>query len=210
MVQLSNVKNIKPVAYQLQPTKLTPNSEYPLLHYRGVVDLEQLTPSRASKVFEENGWETQWLVRYAKTQRAHYHSKTHETMVVLSGHARIRFGSADLTSEDNPEGEHEAGGVEVDAAAGDVFVIPAGVSHKTFNAAPDHPFEWLTPGGGHGIGDTDIDKIDISGFIMLGAYPRGGAEWDFCVGGEGKTEAPVPSKDPVLGDSPNGLLGIWR
>ena len=210
MVQLPNVKDVKPVAYQLQPTKLTPNSNYPLLHYRGVVDLDQLTPSKASKVFEENGWETQWLVRYAKTQKAHYHSKTHETMVVLNGNARIRFGSADLTSGQDPEEEHEAGGIEVDAAAGDVFVIPAGVSHKTFNATPESPFAWLTPGGGHGLGNADIDKIDISGFIMLGAYPKGGAEWDFCVGGEGKTEAPVPSKDPVLGDSPTGLLGIWR
>jgi uncharacterized protein YjlB len=210
MVQLPNVKDVKPVAYQLRPTNLTPNSDYPLLHYRGVVDLDQLTASKASKVFEENGWETQWLVRYAKTQRAHYHSKTHETMVVLNGNAKIRFGSADLTSGQDPEEEHEDEGVEVDAAAGDVFVIPAGVSHKTFNATPEYPFEWLTGNDGRGIGNTDIDQIDVSGFIMLGAYPRGGAEWDFCVGGEGKIEPPVPSKDPVLGESPNGLLGIWK
>lgn len=210
MVQVPGVQDVPPITYQLRPTKLTPNSDFPLLHYRGVVDLRQLTPSKASQVFEENGWETMWMVQYARTQRAHYHSKAHETMVVLHGNAKIRFGAADLTEGHDPDEDHEVGGVEVDAAAGDVFVIPAGVSHKTFNATPERPFEWLTPNNGHGIGNADLDKADISGFVMLGAYPRDGAQWDFCVGGEGKTEAPVPSRDPVLGDSPHGLLGVWK
>ena len=213
MVIQKGLKDVKPIAYQLRPTELTPNSDYPLLHYRGLVDVEQLTPSATSKIFEDNGWETQWIMRYAPTQRAHYHSKTHETMVVLNGQARIRFGAADLTSGEDPSEAHEDGGVEIDAASGDVFVIPAGVSHKTFNTTPQSTrisFEVLTPGDGHSIGNADLDKIDLSGYIMLGAYPRGSSEWDFCVGGEGKTEPPRPSKDPVLGESQDGLLGIWK
>lgn len=210
MVQRKGLKDVKPIAYQLRPTELTPNSDYPLLHYRGLVDVDQLTTSAASKLFEDNDWETQWIFRYGPTQRAHYHSKTHETMVVLNGQARIRFGAADLTSGEDPNEKHEDGGVELDAATGDVFVIPAGVSHKTFNTPAGSTSELLTPGDGHGIHHADLDQIDLSGYMMLGAYPRGSSEWDFCVGGEGKVEAPKPAKDPVLGDSPDGLLGVWK
>ena len=210
MAQSAGFKHAKPMTYQLRRTELTPNSDYPLLHYHCMIDVDQLSPSEAAKVFNDNGWETQWVVRYAQTQKAHYHSKTHETMVVLHGQARIRFGAADLTSELDPAEDHESGGVEVDASAGDVFVIPAGVSHKTFNATPQMPFAWLTPGNGHGTAGVDLDKLDLSGFIMLGAYPQGSSDWDFCTGGEGKIEPPKPSKDPVLGESPDGLLGVWK
>jgi len=179
------------------------------LYYPGLVDLEQLSPSKISAIFEGNGWETQWIIRYASSQRAHYHSKAHETMLVLKGQARIRFGSADLTSAEEPAEDHEDGGLEIDTVAGDVFVIPAGVSHKTFNTTPEMPFEILTPGDGHGVGSTDLDKIALDGFIMLGGYPRG-SEWDFCVGGEGVTAVPKPKKDPLLGDSSDGLRGIWE
>ena len=210
MTQQLRQKHVKPVAHQLAPTELTPNSQFPLLHYRGLLDVDQLSPSEAAKIFTTNGWETQWIIRYAPTQRAHYHSKTHETMVVLSGQARIRFGSADLTSGEDPAEDHEAGGIEVDAAAGDVFVIPAGVSHKTFNTAPEMSFEVLTPGDGHSTLGANLDEIDLSGFIMLGAYPQGSTSWDFCTGGEGKVEPPIPSHDPVLGDSLDGLVGVWK
>ncbi|KAF2807664.1 uncharacterized protein BDZ99DRAFT_572573 [Mytilinidion resinicola] len=209
MARQSGLKEAKPIAYQLRPTPQTPNSSYPLLHYPGLVDTSQLSPSKASKIFEDNGWETQWVIRYATSQRAHYHSKTHETMVILNGRARVRFGASDLTATEDPAADHENGGVEIDTKPGDVFVIPAGVSHKTFNATPEMPFEILTPGEGRGVGGVDLDEIDVSGFVMLGAYPKGG-QWDFCVGGEGKEEVGLPMRDPVLGESSDGLRGIWK
>lgn len=148
-------------------------------------------------------------------------------MAVLSGSATIRFGVADITTDPglNPEAssthvkEFEDGGVELPAEAGDVFLIPAGVSHKTFNAVPVAEGKLLTPGDGHRVEAEDVEKamegVEISGFTMLGAYPEGG-EWDFAVGGEHKGEfekvwgVEKPEKDPVLGGIEDGLCGLWK
>ena len=60
-------------------------------------------------------------------------------MVVLSGPGTIRWGTTDLT--DDPQkhtygtpGTHfEDGSVFLEVEAGDLFVIPAGVTHKSFD-----------------------------------------------------------------------------
>lgn len=144
-------------------------------------------------------------------------------MAVLSGTATIRFGAADLTTdlkESTWEGAHE-GGIEVIAKAGDVFLIPAGVAHKTFDTSPAREFALLTPGDGRGIvaGDGDVEKalgeIKLEGYTMMGAYPENG-EWDFATGGEdaGGYESVwgilKPERDPVLGVSEEGLRGLWK
>lgn len=143
-------------------------------------------------------------------------------MAVLSGSATIRFGVAD-TSNDLEESTHgsakESGGVEIQANAGDVFILPAGTAHKTYNAKPDAEFALLTPGNGHAIEDENpreaLAKIELDGFTMLGAYPHEGGEWDFAIGGENEGgyeavwDVPMPKHDPVLGDSEEGLKGQW-
>lgn len=208
--------------YQLQPTDLIPNSKYPLLHYVGLLPKEALNPAQVHDRYADNGWETQWIFRYGPTQTSHYHSRTHECMVVLTGTAKIRFGVADL-AEDMEENTHgkgfEKGGIELDAKAGDAFIIPAGVSHKTFNTSDNSTFKLLTPGGGHKIEAPDarkaLSEIELSGFTMLGAYPVGG-EWDFAKGGEDEGDyktvwdVPKPPKDPFLGDAKEGLCGQWN
>ncbi|KAL3455865.1 hypothetical protein BJX64DRAFT_281775 [Aspergillus heterothallicus] len=144
-------------------------------------------------------------------------------MAVLSGTATIRFGVAD-TSDDLAKNTHghawEEGGVMVQACAGDVFVIPAGVAHKTFNAQPEKEFALLTPGKGHGIevsGGKEEDvrralgRTELSGFTMMGAYS--GGEWDFVMrGGEYERVwgVPKPLLDPVFGDAEEGLVGTWK
>ena len=159
------------------------------------------------------------------TPPSHDHSRTHECMVVMSGTARIRFGVAD-TSEDLQENTYgtayETGGITLDAKAGDAFLIPAGVAHKTHMCRPRKSLALLTPGEGHGLVaqpgktiDQAMEKIELSGFTMCGAYPFGG-QWDFAVGGEdaGAYErvhsVAKPKLDPFLGDSPEGLVGIWQ
>lgn len=89
----------------------------------------------------------QWLVRYSHTQRAHYHSASHECMAVLSGTAMIRSDVADTNAdmEKNTHGSAwEDGGIELEAEAGDVFIVPAGVSHKTCNTLLAADFKRLS------------------------------------------------------------------
>lgn len=208
--------------YHLPATALMPNSPMPLLHYPGFLDLKtDCKPEKVYDLFASNGWQTQWIFRYGPTQRSHYHSQTHECMAVLSGTARIRFGVAD-TDPDLDKNTHgpakEHGGVEVNAQPGDVFILPAGVAHKTFDTTPAE-FALLTPGDGHGIAAEDaraaLAKIELSGFTMLGAYPIDGGTWDFAEGGESAGEyekvwsVAKPEKDPVLGKAEEGLCGQW-
>lgn len=144
-------------------------------------------------------------------------------MAVLSGTATIRFGVAD-TVEDldmNTYGSgKEPGGIEIEARAGDVFVIPSGVAHKTFRTSPSASFKLLTDGDGHGIAAEEVSNhlksISLSGFTMIGAYPRSNAGWDFQTGSEDDGHhnkvrpVPKPDSDPVLGHAPVGLCGQWE
>lgn len=214
--------------YHLPPTKLIPNSPHPLLHYPGLLlspkDGQIEAPEKIHDLYTSNGWKTQWIFRYGSTQRSHYHSQAHECMTVLTGSARIRFGVADTTDdlEESTNGNgKEQGGIEVNAEAGDVFILPAGTAHKTFLTKPEAEFKLLTPGGAHQIGDEGQDarkvlaEIELDGFTMLGAYPMGGGEWDFAVGGENAGEfekvwnVPKPARDPVLGTAKDGVVGLW-
>jgi uncharacterized protein YjlB len=231
---------VKVRSYKLPPTPLIPNSPYPLLHYpgllHGLVSSPNFKTTDILDLYASNGWQTQWIARYGPDIQSHYHSSTHECMTVISGEAAtIRFGVADSSSWEHgkfPIGDRadgEEGGVEIEARLGDVFIIPAGVSHKTF--APQPPTSTLAfhqppdIAAGHAKDITDdkekerrrfFESVEVGGeFMMMGAYPYGGV-WDFAVGGEHKgTESevwdvPMPGRDPVLGDSGEGLVGLWR
>lgn len=208
--------------YHLLPTDLVPNSPRPLLHYRNVLPTAPNTShcpaGEVWDIFTGNGWDVQWIFRYGRSQLSHFHSKAHKCMAVLSGTATIRFGVAD-TSEDLDENTYESawerGGVEVAARAGDVFVVPAGVAHKTYDAKPAAEFGLLSPGHGHGIEADDprdaLSKIELSGYTMMGAYC--GGEWDFVLGGgdfKKVWSVPKPNLDPVFGDSEKGLRRTWK
>lgn len=208
--------------YHLLPTDLIPNSPRPLLHYKNVLAKRPTNshcdPAEVWDTFSQNEWNVQWIFRYGPTQMSHFHSKAHECMAVLSGTATIRFGVAD-TSEDLDENTYgsawEGGAVELQAEAGDVFIIPAGVAHKTYDTRPRAEFKLLTPGTGHGIEAEDPKKalagIELSGYTMMGAY--NGGEWDFVKSGgdfERVWSVPKPKYDPVFGSAEQGLCRTWR
>jgi len=213
---------MKVTKYQLPQTALMPNSPYPLLRYRGFKTSGK--PSDFYDLFTQNGWRIQWIYRYGQTQRSHYHSSAHECMAVLSGTATIRFGVADtsLDMDDNTYGPaRENGGIEIEAQAGDIFILPAGTAHKTYNTKPKADFTLLSPGDGHHISSPDaraaLDNVQLSGFTMIGAYPEGASFWDSLKGGEKTPEdfetvwsVPKPARDPVLGLSEDGLVGQWQ
>lgn len=240
-------------SYTLTPTRLIPNSPYPLIHYPNHFNKEAKGNCNAAAIhqrFASNGWQTQWIYRYAPTQPSHYHSATHECMAVLSGSATIRFGVADTEADDAESptpthncnddagesakptengNEEETIGILLPASPGDVFLIPAGVAHKTIDPRPTSTFALLTSGNGHGLpktrnNDDDDDdddsiqetlaRVPLSGFTMLGAYPLGSV-WDFSQGGdhvggfEGVWRVPKPERDPVVGEGREGLCGLW-
>jgi uncharacterized protein YjlB len=109
----------------------------------------------------------QW--RYTMYSTSHFHSTTHEVLCISRGSASLLFGG-----EDNP------GKVELDAAKGDVIVVPAGVAHRLLE--------------------------DRGNFEMVGSYPRG-CEWDMCYGKKGEEEKVKGieavewlKRDPIYGD----------
>jgi uncharacterized protein YjlB len=151
-----------------------PNSELSLVLIRSAIapDPED-APASFEQRFRQNGWTGTW--RNGIYPYHHYHSTAHEVLGVACGAARICFG-----------GE---GGLEVEVAAGDVLVIPAGVAHKL------------------------IEERD--GFLVVGGY-AGGRHWDILRPRSTNVEAalerikqvPPPESDPVAG--PGGvLLDLW-
>ncbi|KAF2714079.1 hypothetical protein K504DRAFT_425240 [Pleomassaria siparia CBS 279.74] len=211
--------------YHLAPTGLIPNSPYVLIHYPRLLLDEVKRPgfnaSKVSDVFLSNGWPVQWVAKYGLTQASHYHSAAHECMAVISGQgATIRFGVADTTSdeEDNTYGHgYEDGGVEVQAELGDVFIIPAGVAHKTHDPKPEGAVFAFHDATAKEVDDVSkfLEQIELAGeFMMIGGYPTGGV-WDFAVGGNDKGRyenvwaVKKPERDPVLGTSKEGLCGLW-
>lgn len=226
-------------SYTLPPTPLIPNSPHPLLHYPGLlketVTCRTFTPTQLLDVYAKNGWQTQWIAKYGPDIQSHYHSTTHEAMTVISGEgATIRFGVADApgwTAGAYAPGERgeqgEEGGIDIEAGIGDVFIVPAGVAHKTFAPRPESgELAFHQPadvaGGRAAVVNGEVEQerrrffeaVPIKGeFMMMGAYPYGGV-WDFRMGGERGREhvwtVLVPDKDPVLGDSKEGLVGLWN
>ena len=102
---------------------------------------------------------------------SHFHSTTHEVLCVFSGRARLCFG-----------GEQNEGRVEPVVEAGDVIVVPAGVSHRL------------------------LEDLDGS-FQMIGSYPVDSDTWDMCYGEkseaskiQGIKDLPWFQRDPIYGD----------
>src|SRR5262249_22951298 len=106
----------------------------------------------------------------------HFHATVHEVLGIARGHARVRFG-----------GDR---GKEIDIAAGDVAILPAGTGHQRISASAD--------------------------FSVVGAYPPG-PRMDLqrpTPDSHAKAlktipQVALPQTDPVMGaDGP--LVRLWR
>ena len=141
------------------------NPQLPLLIYQQAMVLHGSDPAALfEQKFDEHGWPSAW--RNGILPFHHYHSNAHEALGVYSGEVTVQFG-----------GTH---GPVVDAAAGDLIILPAGVGHKC-----------LETRGGLGI---------------VGAYPTGQVP-DLHKAGTNLAKAHVaavakvgvPEQDPVFG-----------
>ena len=153
-------------AIQIQPNGNVPNSALPLLVYRRAVRLQSDDPASVfEQLFEANGWGDSW--RNGIYDYHHYHSTAHEVLGVYAGSATVNFG-----------GE---GGPVTKVWAGDVVVIPAGVSHKNLGNSQD--------------------------FGVVGAYPPGqkvnmhyGKAEERAKADANISALPMPEQDPVQGN----------
>jgi uncharacterized protein YjlB len=109
-----------------------PNNCYPLLLYRGVINVGPADPAaRVEEQFAANNWTNSW--RNGIYPFHHYHSTSHEVLGIYRGSATMRLG-----------GEQ---GRDFIVQAGDVIVIPAGVGHKNLGASDDFAVVGAYPDG---------------------------------------------------------------
>jgi uncharacterized protein YjlB len=156
----------EPEQHWSKPKGMLPNSRYPLLVHRGAVPGGGEAAMRAR--LRSNGWLNNW--RYPGVyEYPHFHSTTHECLSVATGWMEVEvFGRA---------------GKRIRVEAGDIIVMPAGVSHCM-------------------VGHSD----DV---LLVGGYPDG-RDWDNMqedhVTEQERRDAvkrimmlPIPSRDPATG-----------
>jgi uncharacterized protein YjlB len=139
------------------------NPRLPVLLHRAALFPGQ--PEAAEAMFRRHGWRPAW--RGGIHAWHHYHSNAHEALAVATGHVRVMLG-----------GE---GGVQVELAAGDVAVLPAGTGHMNLRGSAD--------------------------LLVVGAYPEGSAPPDQLHGAPEERERALhaiattsdPGSDPVTG-----------
>ena len=166
------------------PRGRVPNSRFPLLIHRGGVPGGGKDAVRAR--FQDNGWLNNWEYPGIYLYH-HFHSTTHECLGVATGWMELElFGK---------------GGSTVRLEAGDVVVMPAGVSHAMTGSADD--------------------------VMVIGGYPEGRdwdniqeahvSEADFRAAAKRIMALPIPAADPVTGapltrwrEAPSSVDGGWN
>ncbi len=167
-----------------KPEGMIPNSRFPLLIHRGAIPGGGVDAVKAR--FRSNGWGNNW--EYPGVyEYPHFHSTSHECLGCASGWMEFNLSVEGWT--------------RVRIEAGDVIVMPAGVSHEM-------------------VGRSD----DI---MMCGGY-AGGRDWDniqeafltpemFQAAAKRIMTLPIPDKDPATGDilhhwhdAPSSVDGGWN
>ena len=171
-IVLTPLKSLRTSSHQIPLFNRLPNTSIqhkPLLHYHSAFPSSISASKIESHLGSVGAVTPQW--RYTMFSTTHFHSTTHEVLCISSGKAKLCFGG-----EENPKR------VEVEAMAGDVLIVPAGVGHRLLNDAQ-------------------------GGFEMVGSYPTG-KSWDMCYGNEGEEDKVKGiemlgwfEKDPIYGDA---------
>lgn len=155
----------EPELLHLKSNRPYPNNGMPVLIYRHVVSGENLT-AEIESLFQGNGWQGTW--RNGIFDYHHFHATAHEVLGCARGSVDVLLGG--------PDGE------VVSLKAGDIVLLPAGISHKNVGHSAD--------------------------YLIIGAYPPGQSA-DMEYGDEDRYDdvlasiarVPPPERDPVTGES---------
>lgn len=105
----------QPILIHCEDNGTFPNSQLPVILYKGILDIPLLMPAQFVKgLFDQNNWSNSWdngIFTYH-----HYHSNTHEVLGVYKGSTLIQLGGGN--------------GRQIKLEKGDVIIIPAGVALK--------------------------------------------------------------------------------
>jgi uncharacterized protein YjlB len=168
-------EDIKALAFTFGDDGRVPNNPMPFLVYPQAVDVGGDHPEETfEELFSANGWGDMW--RNGIYDYLHYHATVHEVLGIARGHARVRFG-----------GDH---GEEIEIAAGDVAILPAGTGHQCLSASPN--------------------------LSVVGAYPPGPRMQVTLPTAANHQKAlatiprvKLPKTDPVKGED-GPLLSLWK
>lgn len=130
---------VTPEQHILAPTPHVPNSKLPILVYENAIpDASQIT---AEDIIQANKWLKggQWKGYPV----VHFHSNTHECYVVLSGNATYQLGKSPIDPSEDANGHKP--GMTLRVKQGDVFVLPAGVSHAAIEFDDEYEFIGFYP-----------------------------------------------------------------
>jgi uncharacterized protein YjlB len=167
--------DVKPSTFFFTDDGLVPNNPLPFVVYRQAVDVDNDHPEKTIEgLFGVNGWGAMW--RNGVFDYLHYHATVHEALGVARGRALVRFG-----------GDR---GKEIEIAAGDMAILPAGTGHQCLFASKD--------------------------FCVIGAYPPGPKMHVTLPTPENHERAiktlpqlKLPTSDPVLGEK-GPLVRLWK
>jgi uncharacterized protein YjlB len=161
-------------AVPMEVIDILPGAALPVAIYRAAFVAHGDAAGTCERLFARHGWIGAW--RNGIYPYHHFHTATHEVLGIAQGQARVRLGGD--------------GGPLVSLRAGDVIVIPAGVSHRNEGASRDLCVVGAYPGGA----EPDIQK----------GVPAPQAELAALL-----ANVSLPREDPVTGaDGP--LLTVWR
>ena len=125
-------EDLEPLTFVFKDDGLVPNNPMPFLVYKQAIDVANDHPEKTIEdLFGANGWGDMW--RNGIFDYLHYHATVHEALGVARGNARVQFG-----------GER---GKEIDVAAGDVAILPAGTGHRCLSASSDFSVVGAYPPG---------------------------------------------------------------
>lgn len=122
--------------YQFADDGIVPNSKLPAIVYRGAITFTESDEEPAGDELDDHVQEHGWYLSWTDSiyRRVHYHSNTHELLVVFNGTAKVELGGRRL-------------GKVVEVKGGDAILIPAGVGHRRIESSNDFTVFGLYPIG---------------------------------------------------------------